>query len=70
MAAVRLTAPKTSNLRTVCCRLSPAGTRRVAATRVTSATTTGRKNTYRQPIWVKTPPNTKPAEKPVAPVAV
>ena len=46
------------------------GTSRVAATRVISATGTGRKNTQRQPISVSRPPKTSPREKPVAPVAV
>jgi hypothetical protein len=50
-------------------RPSP-GTRRIAASSVSSASGTGKANTHRHPISVKSPLNTSPSENPVAPVAV
>src|SRR5213593_2771497 len=70
IAAVIPTAPATSNLREPPDEWALRGTSRRPAASVSSATGTGRKNTQRQPISVRSPPNTSPSEKPVAPVAV
>jgi hypothetical protein len=42
----------------------------MAASSVRSASGTGKKNTHRHSISVRSPLNTRPSENPVAPVAV
>ena len=70
IAAVIDTAPARSKERATRPGRASTGTSRIAASSVTSATGTGRKNTHRQPISVSRPPKTSPSENPVAPVAV
>ena len=64
------TAPARSNACVLRAGRPVSGTRRIAASSVTSAIGTGRKKTQRQPISVSRPPNTRPSENPMAPVAV
>ena len=70
IAAVIAVAPPRSNDRRGPRTRPASGTSRMAAIRVMSAMGAGTKNTHRQPSSVRTPPNTRPSENPVAPVAV
>ena len=70
IAAVMLSAPATSTEPRDRVSALSTGTSLTAAASVTSETSTGRKNTHRQPTSVSRPPKTSPSEKPVAPVAV
>lgn len=70
MAAVTVTAPAMSNSRARMVRRAVSrGRKRGAASTSASATGTGRKNVARQLSSVSSPPNTRPSDQPLAPVA-
>ena len=70
MAAVIVTAPGMSNRRRAPSVGRSGRITRGAAISSASATGTGSRNVQRQPISVSNPPNTRPSENPLAPVAV
>ncbi len=70
IAAVIAVAPARSNERRGPVARPASGTSLTAAIRVISAIGAGTKKTQRHPSSVSSPPNTRPSEKPVAPVAV
>ena len=70
MAAVMVSAPGMSNLRSARAARSPRGMSRIAATSTSAATGAGTSRVHRQLISVSKPERTRPSEKPLAPKTV